>query len=106
MLRIWSRIVVALLVCTLFGGLATAENDVRKVKNRVEPAYPELARQSHIEGTVKIQVVVGPGGEVKTTKPLGGNPVLVQSAETAVRKWRYEPGPEATVVVEFHFHDN
>jgi TonB family protein len=76
----------------------------RKVLQRVPPRYPELARRMHIEGVVKVQVVVGPNGAVKSTKVLGGSPVLVQSALEAVEKWKFEPSPvETTEMAAFTF---
>ncbi len=106
MLKVGSQIMAVLLATTLLGGFVTAENDARKLKSKVDPVYPELARRSHIAGTVRIEVVIAANGQVLNTKALGGNPVLVQSAEQAVRKWRYEPGPETTLIVEFHFQDS
>lgn len=76
----------------------------RKVKNRVSPVYPELAKRMSITGTVKIEVVVAPNGTVKSTRVIGGHPVLVDCALEAVRKWRYEAASEeSTQVVEFKF---
>ena len=40
---------------------------------------------------------------MKTVKPLGGHPLLIDSAVAAVKQWKYEPGDEATEVVEFQF---
>jgi TonB family protein len=76
----------------------------RKVKSRVAPTYPELARRMSISGVVKVQVVVAPNGTVKSTKVVGGHPLLVNAAVEAVKKWRFEPAPEeSTGVVEFKF---
>jgi TonB family protein len=80
-----------------------AEPD-RKVVNRVQPLYPELARQLNVTGTVKIEVVIAANGSVKNLKPLGGHPLLIESARQALRKWRFAPGPETTTIVEFHFY--
>ena len=76
----------------------------RKVVNRVQPSYPDLARKLNVTGTVKIEVVIAANGSVKSVKPLGGHPLLIQSASEALRKWRFAPGPETTTIVEFHFH--
>jgi TonB family protein len=77
----------------------------RKVKSRVEPTYPELAKSMHLTGAVKIQVTITPAGEVKSTKVIGGNPVFVESALTVIKKWRFEPGKEETTqLVTFNFH--
>jgi len=76
----------------------------RKVKTKVAPAYPELAKRMSISGVVKVQVVVAPNGSVKTTKVVGGHPLLVNAAMDAVKKWRFEPASdETTGVVEFKF---
>jgi len=83
---------------------STAPEPDRKVVTRVKPAYPVLARQMNVAGTVKIEVVIAANGSVKSLKPLGGHPLLIQSASEALRKWRFAPGPETTTIVEFQFH--
>jgi TonB family protein len=76
----------------------------RKVTLRVAPDYPELAKRMHLEGSVKIEAVVRPNGSVKSTRVIGGNPVLVQAAADAVTKWKFETGPsETTEVVQLSF---
>ena len=84
-----------------------AENDLtRKVKTKVPPAYPELARRMNIRGTVKVLVVVSPNGTVRDSRVVGGNPILVNSAIDAVKKWKFEPAAEETTgVIEFRFED-
>ena len=77
----------------------------RKVVSRQAPVYPELARKLHLGGVVKIEVVVGLDGKMKSTHVLGGSPVLVQAAVDAVSKWRWAPNSEETKeLVEFNFH--
>ncbi len=90
--------------------LATAQIDTksddlsRKPKTKVSPVYPEVARRMSITGTVRLAVVVGPNGVVKSAKPIGGHPVLVNAAVDAMRQWRFEPAPgESSGVVEFRF---
>ncbi len=76
----------------------------RKLKTKVAPVYPEIARRMNISGTVKLIVVVAPNGAVKSTKVLGGHPLLVTAAEEAVRKWRFEPAPdEDSGLIELNF---
>jgi len=76
----------------------------RKVTLRVAPACPELARRMHIQGVVKLDVVVKANGTVKSTRVIGGNPVLVQAATDAVNKWKFESGPsETTELVQLTF---
>jgi TonB family protein len=76
----------------------------RKAKTKVAPAYPELARRMNITGTVKVLVVVSPNGSLKDTKVVGGNPLLVNAAMDALKKWKFEPADsESTGTVEFKF---
>ena len=50
----------------------------------------------HIQGTVKLEAVVRPNGTVKSTRVIGGNPVLVEAAADAVSKWKFEANPSET----------
>jgi TonB family protein len=76
----------------------------RKVKSRVAPSYPEIARKIGLRGTVRLQLLVAPNGEVKETKVIGGHPILVTAAVDAVKKWKFEPASgESTGTVEFRF---
>jgi protein TonB len=82
-----------------------AQNISRKVKSRVEPVYPELAKRNKISGSARVELLVTPDGKVKDVKVLGGNPVLVQAVVTAVVKWKYEPAPEeSSEVIKFDFN--
>jgi len=78
----------------------------RKVKTQVDPVYPELAKNMHLNGTVRVEVTVSEKGDVRNTKVVGGNPVLADAAVKAVQKWRFEPGPEETKVLTFDFKGN
>jgi TonB family protein len=84
-----------------------AQELTRKAKTRVAPMYPELAKRMSISGVVKVEVVVAPNGSVKSTKVVGGHPLLVNAAVDAVKKWRFETASEETTgVVEFRFDPN
>lgn len=81
-----------------------SSNSERKISARVAPAYPELAKKMHIHGVVRIEATVRPNGTVKSTRILGGNPVLVEAAQDAVGKWKFEPAQsETTEVVQLAF---
>jgi TonB family protein len=76
----------------------------RKVKSKVAAVYPPLARRMNITGVVKIEVTVSTNGSIKNAKLIGGHPVLANAALDAVKKWRFEAGPqESTGIVEFRF---
>ena len=111
MQRCASLSVTAFLV-VLTTGIAIAQNGPvtsaaeRKVTTRVAPVYPELAKKMHIHGVVKVEAVVKPNGTVKSTRIVGGNPVLLESAKDAVGKWKFEPAQsETTEVVQLVFGD-
>jgi TonB family protein len=88
----------------LVGAGLCGDESGRKIKSRVSPQYPELARKVNARGTVKIEVVIAPSGIIRSTRVIGGHPLLVNAAEDAVKKWRYEPASEeTTTVIEFNF---
>ena len=94
--------VTGLAVCAAQDG--TLGGTGRKVTTRVAPACPELARRMHIQGAVKLELIVKPNGTVKSARVIGGNPVLVQAASDAVIKWKFEAGPsETTELVQLTF---
>ncbi len=76
----------------------------RKPKTKVAPIYPDVARRMNVSGTVKLAVVVAPNGTVKSTKAIGGHPVLVNAAMDAMKQWKFEAAPtESSGIVEFKF---
>ncbi len=85
-------------------GANSSSSGARKVRSKVAPEYPALARQVNVTGKVKISVTISPEGHVISTKVLGGSPLLTEAANTAVKQWRYEPGPKESVeIVEVDF---
>jgi|ERR1700719_2343169 periplasmic protein TonB len=84
---------------------AAAESVKRKVKNKVIPDFPPLAKQMNVTGRVKIEATVSPDGRVTSTKLIGGSPLLVNAALDALKKWRFElAAKETSEVIEFDFH--
>ena len=54
--------------------------------------------------TVKLAVVVGPSGTVKSAKAVGGHPLLVNAAIDAMKQWKFETAPsDSSGIVEFKF---
>ncbi len=70
----------------------------RKLITRVEPKYPDVLREMHIGGTVRLELKVSPQGNVETVILVGGNPILGEAAMKAVKQWIYAPGPSATTM--------
>ena len=86
---------------------AWGQETTRKTKSKVAPGYPDLARRMKIAGVVKVQVIVAANGTVKDTKVIGGHPVLANAVLEAVKKWRFEAGPQDTTEsLEFRFDPN
>lgn len=99
-----SHAVNALLVAVLaFGALMHADDTSRKVKWKTNPQYPDLAKKMNVSGAVRLEIKIAANGSVKSVRPLGGHPLLIDAAESAVKEWRFEPGPEATEIVEIRF---
>jgi len=85
--------------------LQATGQDVRRLLVNPAPVYPEIARQLNLTGAVKIEVVVGPDGQIKETKVIGGHPILVESALKALQGWKYEKAStETRLQLEFKFH--
>ena len=109
----WLRkVMVGVALSSLLGTCALAqssssEEGKRKVKTKVAPVYPELAKRMNVTGRVKIEVIITPDGRVKSTRALGGHPLLVQSCVEAVKEWKFVAAPaETTQVGEFDFNGN
>ena len=102
------RLLVFALMATVVGiavvpNRAWLEED-RKLKSRIDPVYPDLAKRMNVTGTVKVMVVIAANGTVRSAKPLGGHPLLIEPAVEAVKKWKYEPASEeTTTTVQFTF---
>jgi TonB family protein len=58
---------------------------------RVQPVYPQAARNQRVEGAVVLEVTIGEDGTPHDLKVISGLPVLAQAATTAVQQWRYRP---------------
>jgi TonB family protein len=107
----WKKFVLAATAVFIFSGASvfaqsgSTDETKRKVKSRTAPIYPELAKRMNVSGKVKIEVVITPDGHVKSTRVVGGHPLLVQACQDAVKEWKFISAPEETTqVVEFEFH--
>ena len=105
----WNGLIftVGLLIAGIVGGptrtYGQADND-RKLVTRVEPEYPDALKKLYIGGVVRVEVMVAPNGSVKSTKLLGGSPILGQSTMKAVKQWRYVPATaDETLMVKIEF---
>jgi TonB family protein len=104
----WLRPLVMVTLCVLVIVPASraqkSEKFSRKLIYRENPGYPLTLREAHIGGVVRLEIIISPKGTVDQVSPLGGNPVLVEAAANAVRKWKYAPADsESKTEVEFTF---
>ena len=68
------------------------EVDPPEIEHRVEPRYPEPARQAGIEGVVILELLIDTRGVVDSITVHRGLPLgLTQSAVAAVKQWRFTP---------------
>ncbi len=78
--------------------IASAENVPRRLITRVNPDYPDTLRERGITGVVRMQLTISPQGRVENVTLLGGNPILAESAISAVRQWVYTTSHAYTVI--------
>ncbi|MBZ5681611.1 MAG: energy transducer TonB [Acidobacteriia bacterium] len=91
-----------ILACTwlLVAPSAPAQvNSPRKIITRIAPHYPELAKRMHAEGTVKVELMVRADGTVRSTRILGGSPILVQPVVEAVQQWKFAVSQNETAEI-------
>lgn len=56
-----------------------------------KPAYPPVARQARIQGTVRFTAIIGKDGRIANLTLESGHPLLVKAATDAVKQWIYKP---------------
>ena len=62
-----------------------------KLIYKVEPVYPKQAKSAQLSGRVRLLVTVNEEGLVSDATVVSGDPMLANSAVTAVKQWRYSP---------------
>ncbi len=88
-----------------FAQTGSTDESKRKIKTKTAPVYPDLARRMNVTGKVKLEVVIAPDGHVKSTRVIGGHPLLVQPCQDAVKEWKFVSAPEETTqIIECDFH--
>jgi protein TonB len=76
---------------------------------KVQPNYPQLAKQARIQGSVVLQAEISKDGTIQNLQLISGHPMLAPAAIEAVKQWRYKPyllngepvAVETQVVVNF-----
>jgi periplasmic protein TonB len=80
---------------------------------RIEPHYPTVAREAHIQGIVVLTALIDKDGMIQNLQVVTGHPMLAPAAIEAVKQWRYKPfllngqavGVETTVTVAFSLRE-
>lgn len=96
------------LICAailLFALAASAfGQEARKAISKLTPRYPEIAKRMNLVGTVKVEILVGPDGKIKSTNVVGGHPILIDATLVALKEWKYEPAKtETAITLTFDF---
>ncbi len=68
-----------------------ADVQASKLIRKVDPLYPEVAKNARVSGIVLLEVDVNEAGIVSNLRIIRGHPLLDQAAMDAVRQWRYSP---------------
>lgn len=109
----WNRRLVTVILSTLclclflVASSSGQESSHRKLTFSVKPDYPATLKGAGIGGVVRLEVRVQANGTVTQVSIIGGNPILAESAQQAVMKWKYVPLSAPTieqVTVTFNAH--
>ena len=69
------------------GGRVAAAN----LQESPPPIYPPLAKAAGVQGTVKLQILIGTDGHVKDVSVISGHPLLITAASDAAKLYVYKP---------------
>lgn len=61
------------------------------ILRKVEPRYPELAREKRRQGDVILKLTIDRTGRVINLSIISGDPLLTEAAMDAVGQWTYKP---------------
>lgn len=93
----------------LLGSVVSAQDAPKKISkaealgavaSRVQPAYPSIARQLKVQGTVELNVTVKENGSVAKVDIVSGNPMLTVAAADALKLWKFRPFTEDGKAIE------
>jgi TonB family protein len=102
-MRLKQCVCTAILLCA--AAASASGQEARRVISKPTPRYPEVAKQLRLVGTVKVEIIIGPDGKIKSTNVIGGHPILIDATLTALKEWKYEPAKtEITATLTFDFH--
>jgi TonB family protein len=62
-----------------------------KATKKVEPTYPQIAKNTGVSGLVRVKLVIDESGSVANIVWTEGPLILRQAAQDAVRQWKFQP---------------
>lgn len=62
-----------------------------RLVQRVQPVYPEIARNERLQGSVKLHAIIAKDGSISRLVVLHGYCSLAKASVKAVTQWRYSP---------------
>jgi protein TonB len=91
-------------LCFALGALGQADQKAKSSRLRIssgvaeglkihdeQPVYPVEARRKGITGDVLLGATIDTKGKIASLIAIQGDPILVEAAMDAVKKWRYRP---------------
>ena len=69
---------------------------------RIKPVYPPIAMAAHVSGSVVLEAVIAPSGEMQSVVVASGPEMLRGSALDAARQWKFSPLRVGEKAVPYH----
>ncbi len=79
----------------------TPSESIAAAVNKPQPEYPAIAKQLKLEGAVNLNAYVTEDGTVDHIETVSGNPILVRSAEDALKRWKFSKQTDDGKPVKF-----
>jgi len=89
-------------VCDTAPSLALAQAEERVIEKGTVDT-PPLAKATRLRGVVRVEVCVSEAGEILSTKPLNGSPILIPAAIESAKRWRFQQGKLFKTVLDIDF---
>lgn len=87
-----TQLMTTLLAFTLTGLPLIAETTTPSLKTGAMPEYPDLARNTGIEGTVMVEALIDENGNVFAAEIVESPAVVLETPTLlAIRDWKFEP---------------
>lgn len=62
-----------------------------QILTKVQPVYPQEAKDAHVSGAVVMRAIIGKDGTIKDLQVMSGPELLRQCSLDAVKQWTYKP---------------